>query len=232
MKRFLPFTFLMLLALLTKSQISIGVEPATFVLSGNPSDKDVKFHVDVTNNSPFEVGILWTRVVNPDPNTVNWITWICDKNLCYLPIANASAPNKPNLLAPGEKMDFQIHVNPLGNEVNATYNIELVDYSDPNVILGKIQGEIKIDNTVSTSNTTPAANLTIFPNPTTDFFRVSEIPGLKNIELFNIVGNKVRSFEAVPQKQYYVGDLTDGIYLVRLESSNGKVIKTIRLSKR
>ncbi|MFZ1675820.1 MAG: T9SS type A sorting domain-containing protein [Saprospiraceae bacterium] len=232
MKRFLPITFLMLFAILTRGQISIGIDPASFVLTGNPTDKDVKIHVEVTNNSPFEVGILWNRVVNPDPNTVNWITWICDKNLCYLPIANACAPNKPNVLSPGEKMDFQIHVNPLGHDVNATYNIDLVDYSDTNVILGHIQGEIIINNTVSTNNVSSSANLTVFPNPTTDNFRVSDIPGLRNIELFNIVGNKVRSFEAVPQKQYYVGDLTDGIYLVRLESAGGKVIKTIRLSKR
>ncbi len=220
------------LALTSRGQISIDIDPATFVLSGNPAEKDAKIHIEVTNQSPFDVSILWSRVINPDPEASNWITWICDKNLCYLPTADASASTKPNVLAPGEMMDFQIHVNPLGHEVNATYNIIFTDYGDPDVILGHVEGEIIINNIVSTENYSPTPNLTVFPNPAIDYFRVSEIPGLKNIILFNIVGNKVRSFDAVPHKQYYVGDLIDGIYLVRLESASGKVIKTIRLSKR
>jgi hypothetical protein len=231
MKRaLLCFLLFQIIAGTSWGQLSISVSPTTFVLTGNPSNNDVKFHIEVTNNSSFDAFILWSRVVESAPS--QWLTWICDKNLCYLPIANACSPEKPNILAPGEKMDFQIHVNPAAVEGSTPYNITFMDYEDPSIILAQVSGEVVISNTVSTKNNPAQSNLTVFPNPTTDYFQVSETPGLKYIELFNIVGNKVRSYDALPQKQYAVGDLTDGIYLVRLVTSSGKIIKTIRLSKR
>ena len=212
------------------AQISISIDPGTYVLTGNPSNPDVNIHLSVVNNSPFEVGLLWSRTVESAPP--GWLTWICDKNLCYLPTANASAPNKPNLLAPGEHMDFQIHVNPLSLEGSTPYDITLYDYTEPTVPLAHIEGEVIISNSVSVEENSASAKLTVFPNPTSDFFQVSDIAGLKSIDIYNIVGSKVRSYDAAPQKQYYVGDMNDGIYLIRLVSSSKKVLKTIRLSKR
>lgn len=208
----------------------LTIHPTSFVLTGNPSENDVNMHIEVTNNQSFDAYVLWSRVVESPP--AGWLTWICDKNLCYLPTANACAPNKPNILAPGEKMDLQIHVNPAAVEGSTSYDITFTDYEDPTIILGSVSGEVVISNTTSTKNNPSQSNLTVYPNPTSDYFQVSDTPGLRYIELFNIVGNKVRSFDALPQKQYNVADLTDGIYLVRLLTSTGKVIKTIRLSKR
>jgi len=231
MKRLLLCFFLVqLLAVTTWAQISISVDPGSFVLTGNPSNNDVSMHIEVTNHSPFDAYILWSRVVESAPS--GWLTWICDKNLCYLPTADACSPSKPNILAPGEKMDLQIHVNPAAIEGSTPYDITFTDYEDPSIILGHVDGEVIISNTVSTKNNPAQSNLTVYPNPTTDYFQISDTPGLKRIELFNIVGNKVRSYDALPQKQYPVGDLSEGIYLVRLMNSTGKVLKTIRLSKR
>ena len=95
-----------------------------------------------------------------------------------------------------------------------------------------MHGEVCILNSVATNDNNSSSKLSVYPNPTTDYFQVSELPGLKSIELFNIVGKKIRTFDAAPEKQYYVGDMVDGIYLVRMLSSTKKVLKTIRLSKR
>jgi hypothetical protein len=162
---------------------------------------------------------------NPTP----WYSWICDKNLCYNPDINSCPTGKPNLLGAGESFEIQVHLNPASMEGTGDYEINLND--DQGNPLASIGGDILISTSTAVKEATDN-KMTVYPNPTTEFFKVSEIQGLKSIELFNIVGNKVRSFDAAPQRQYYVGDLTDGIYLVRLESFNGKVIKTIRLSKR
>jgi hypothetical protein len=231
MKRLLlSFLLFQVLAFGLWSQASLTITPGTFVLTGNPANNDVSMHIEVKNNSNFDAFILWSRVVESAP--VGWLTWICDKNLCYLYTADACSPSKPNILAPGEKMDFQIHVNPNAIEGSTPYDIVFTDYEDPTIILGQVEGQVNISNTVSTKNNPSQSNLSVYPNPTSDYFQVSDTPGLKYIELFNIVGNKVRSFDALPQKQYAVSDLTDGIYLVRLMTSTGKIIKTIRLSKR
>lgn len=211
------------------AQNSVSVSPANFVLTGQPSESDVHVYINVTNTSANDIGVHWARTVSGAP--ANWLTWICDKNLCYIPQANQSSPTKPNMLAPGETMQLQVHVNP-GNVIgSADYQIVLTDMEDANLVLATIHGDVLIGST-STNQPVSGSGLTVFPNPTTDYFQVSETPGLRYVEVFNIVGSRMRSFDALPLKQYFIGDFNDGVYLVRLVASSGKVIKTIRLSKR
>jgi len=228
MARLLLFLSAILLFQFTgRSQVTVSVEPGNFVLTGNPTQTDISFHLQVTNTSSTSANIYWGKRMTNGPS--QWYSWICDKNLCYTPDINACPASKPNALGAGESFEIQVHMNPALTEGSADYELTIID--DLGNILFVAPGEILISYATAVKETSES-KLTVFPNPTSDFFKVSETPGLKTIELFNIVGNKVRSYDAVPQKQYYVGDLTDGIYLVRLESASGKIIKTIRLSKR
>ncbi len=217
----------MLLPVLVKAQGTISVDPSSFVLTGNPAQTDISYHINVTNTSSETINLFWSfRMTNNPPS---WLTWVCDKNLCYTPATTTCPPNKPNVIPNGESFDLQVHMNPQLVEGTSDYEIKVLD--EQGNTLETIVGQFIISPTtaVKESNT---AKLSVFPNPTTDYFQVSDTQGLKYVELFNIVGNKVRSYDALPQKQYAVGDLSDGIYLVRLMTSTGKVIKTIRLSKR
>ena len=132
-------------------------------------------------------------------------------------------------MPPGDTFNIEVHLLPFQREGTGDYELNLLD-EDGNT-LATVTGTFIIDQTTAVKDVSNS-RLTVFPNPTTDFFEVTEAPGLRYVEIFNIVGNKVRSFDAVPQKQYYVGDLSDGIYLVRLTTASKKVLKTIRLSKR
>src|SRR5687767_12741366 len=136
MKRLIQLIALLIISLPLLGQVSISVEPSSFVLTGSPSQTDVTYHIQVTNQSGVEVGILWERFIETPPS--GWLSWICDKNLCYLPTSNACAPNKPNILGPGEQMDLQVHVNPTNNEGSTSYDIKLTDYSDTSIVLGYI----------------------------------------------------------------------------------------------
>jgi hypothetical protein len=209
------------------SQVSVSVDPGTFVLNGNPTQSDISYHILVTNTSNQSASIFWSKRMSNNP--AGWFSWICDKNLCYTPEISSCPASKPNVLGPGDSFEIQVHMNPASTEGSADYELNILDEVGNN--LANVSGEIVINNTTAVKDVN-LSKLTVYPNPTTEFFKVTEIPGLKDIQLYNIVGNKVRTFDAAPQKQYYVGDLTDGIYLVRLESASGKVIKTIRLSKR
>ncbi len=228
MVRLLLFLALIVVFPLTgQSQVTVSVEPTNFVMTGNPAQTDVSFHIQVTNTSNQSENIFWSKRMSNNP--VTWFSWICDKNLCYTPDISSCPTAKPNVLGPGEAFDVQVHMNPSLVEGSADYVVTILD--DQSNPLAVINGTILISNSTAVKESSDV-KLSVYPNPATDFFKVSEISGLKSIELFNIIGNKVRSFEVAPQKQYYIGDLTEGIYLVRLESAGGKVIKTIRLSKR
>lgn len=221
------FSALLLFPFIIRGQVSVSVDPPAFVLTGNPTQTDVAYHIYVTNTSSQPAELFWSRRITGAP--FQWLSWICDNNLCFDPSVNACPASKPNLVQPGDTMEIQVHVNPISTEGSAEYDINVLD--DEGNVLVTIDGQVLISTSTAVKETSDS-KLSVYPNPTTDFFQVSETPGLRNIELFNIVGNKVRSFDATPQKQYYVGDLNDGIYLVRLVSSTQKVLKTIRLSKR
>lgn len=228
MRRTIPYLFALLLFPFTLwGQVSVSADPTSFVLNGQPGELDIAYHISITNTSNQAGQIYWSIRMTNNPN--NWLTWICDKNLCYTPDITSCPGSKPNVLAAGETIDFQVHMNPQNTEGTANYEIKILD--DAGSTLLTIPGEILISQ-ASSSKDVANGGLSVFPNPTSDYFRVSETPGLKMIEVYNIVGSKVRTFDAWPDKQYHVADLNEGIYLVRLISANGKVIKTVRLSKR
>jgi hypothetical protein len=227
MRLLLFFVVLAVLPLTIKGQVTVSVDPSTFVLTGHPSQTDIIYHIYVTNTSSEPANLYWSRRITGAP--VQWLNWVCDNNLCFDPSVNSCPASKPNLVLPGGIMELQLHLNPLNTEGASEYDINVLD--DQGNVLLIIDGSEIISTTTAVKDASDP-KLTVFPNPTNDFFQVSETPGLRSIEIFNIVGSKVRSYDATPQKQYYVGDLNEGIYLVRLVSSSQKVLKTIRLSKR
>jgi hypothetical protein len=227
MVRLVLFIFAIILSpLVIKGQVSVTVDPLSFVLTGNPNQTDIHYYVHVTNTGNESVNIFWSKRMTNQPNP--WTSWICDKSLCWDPSVNSCPVNKPNPLAPGESMDLQVHMNPYQTEGTGDYELVVNVDGTPFVT---VNGNFIISNTTSVKETNDS-RLTVYPNPTSDFFEVSDTPGVKYIEVFNIIGNKVKSFDAAPGRQYYVGDLADGIYLVRLSSASKKVLKTVRLSKR
>jgi hypothetical protein len=210
-----------------KAQITVSVDPTSFVLTGNPTQTDIAYHVYVTNTTNQTVNLYWGKRMTGNP--VNWTSWICDNNLCFDYTFNSCPLNKPNVVAPGDTMEVQVHMNPANTEGSADYELNILDVDG--TILASVNGQILISNTTAVKETN-ISKLTVYPNPTQDYFQISDTPGLRYIEMFSIVGNKMKTYDAGPQKQYYVGDLVDGVYLVRLLTSSGKVLKTVRLSKR
>jgi hypothetical protein len=228
MKRLLPiFIALILTSYLAHSQITLSLEPQSFILTGTPDQTDIAYHVKVFNTGNQTANVLWSRRVTGAPS--EWWTWICDANLCYEPHVNSCPPSKPNIIAAGDSIEIQLHMNPRSVEGTGEYDLTLTDMEgNP---LATIDGQVFI-STTSTSTAAGDLRLTVYPNPTSDYFQISELPGLKQIEVFNIVGTKIKSFTAAPNKQYFVGDLSEGMYLVRLISSSKKILKTVRLSVR
>ena len=231
MKRLIPICIAIIFSpWLITGQITVTLDPPTFVMTGPADQTDISYHVHVTNTSTQIANLLWSRRVQGNPTT--WLTWICDANLCYTPEVGSCPPSKPNVIAPGDTVEFQMHLNPRGAEGTADYNVTITDM-DGNP-LAVIDGQACIPETLCTVGTKEAGDskLTVYPNPTSDYFQITGLTGLRYVELFSIVGNKVKSFDAAPQRQYFVGDLNEGIYLVRLMDSTRKILKTVRLSIR
>ncbi|GAB5552093.1 MAG: hypothetical protein Sapg2KO_16840 [Saprospiraceae bacterium] len=73
----------------------------------------------------------------------------------------------------------------------------------------------------------------IFPNPATSYIGITEVKGVQKILIFNLVGRKMKQYENIAKdRQYFIGDLPKGMYLVQLLNQQNKVITTRRVSKR
>ena len=73
----------------------------------------------------------------------------------------------------------------------------------------------------------------VFPNPATSYFSLTEIDNVKQVLVFNLVGRKMKQFtEIAKDKQYFIGDLPKGMYLVQMLNKQEKIITTRRISKR
>jgi hypothetical protein len=71
--------------------------------------------------------------------------------------------------------------------------------------------------------------VSIFPNPFSQYLNIQGING--SIELFNMLGEKVLSQNINGTEQLYTGELTKGIYIVKLKSDENGQTKSLRLIK-
>ena len=74
--------------------------------------------------------------------------------------------------------------------------------------------------------------ISVYPNPTSDFFAVSDPEGISKLKVFNLVGKEMRSFNVESGLKYNVSDLPNGMYLIQMINNNKKIVNTQRLQKR
>ena len=100
-------------------------------------------------------------------------------------------------------------------------------------IVGNMNAVNSTIDTQATTSKTDEASLIISPNPTTNHFSFSNNEKIGKVEVYNIIGAKVKSFDTRESTTFNVIDLPSGIYLVRAyDKSNSTVIATLRLKKR
>ncbi|MBT8262856.1 MAG: T9SS type A sorting domain-containing protein [Bacteroidia bacterium] len=71
--------------------------------------------------------------------------------------------------------------------------------------------------------------LQVFPNPTDGIIRITESKGIKSVEVFNVLGAKVLQQNINSnQVQMDISSLRSGLYMFRIESSDGtSVVKKV-----
>ncbi len=75
------------------------------------------------------------------------------------------------------------------------------------------------------------AELSLFPNPTTDFFAVKQDDSIKKVAIYNWLGKKITSFSHFKGRIYNVENLEQGIYIIRLYDDKDKLAKVLRLHR-
>lgn len=85
---------------------------------------------------------------------------------------------------------------------------------------------------IAQHQTVAKGKLSIFPNPATDYIQLTGTNEVTQINIYNVVGERMLSYDYMEGEKYPVSELPNGMYLVQLISGKAKIIATKRLSKR
>ena len=69
----------------------------------------------------------------------------------------------------------------------------------------------------------------IYPNPVADYFKIDSRVSIRKIEIYNLIGKRVKSQDNDRADIFDASDLRNGMYLVRIFDQKGKVLKVLRL---
>lgn len=202
---------------------------------------DLEAHIAVTNNTSDQLSLVWNRIVTADcPD--GWDTQICDNNLCYFYTIDSNVDDEigldaPFYLAANETFgDFILHVLPRGIPGCCRVKVEFSTVEDPDEIIETAIFDVSVntpncDFSTSTKEIAEAQLVTVFPNPTTDAFTLSNNDVVKQVELYNTLGQKLKSFDFENGEYLDISELDSGIYSLVLKNSKGEALHSLMLDK-
>ncbi|HLT93675.1 MAG TPA: T9SS type A sorting domain-containing protein [Membranihabitans sp.] len=225
MKKTLLITYFTFMITMVFSQTGFTVYPASASLDiTNPNEAEYVSKGYVVNHSDAEITLRWVKEVQSKPMAAE--AAICDNVLCYEPFVNQSEFT----IAKGDSSNFDFHYYPNGASGPAVYRVMVQE-------VGNLENKADVTftmNEVATSafGFASTEEIRVYPNPATEYFSVDGLDRLKEVIVYNLVGQEVKRFNASLKAKYDISELMRGLYLVRLVDQSEKVVKTVRLSKR
>jgi hypothetical protein len=226
MIRYLLSILLLVVYLNAQGQFTYSPNPAVINVPYNVGDH--KLDITFTNGSDSTYEVYWKIEKNSNFNS-NWITYLCDLTTCYFFNVDQIDTNKPNVVGPGN-FNFEFHFLP--ENFSGTTTVKLNLYEDKAMTKQLLSVTIPVNVSGSSSSKDIVASaVKVFPNPTIDYFQVTNGAGVKKIVLYNVLGKEVKSFINSNNALHDIGDLKKGMYIVRLFDDKNKLIKVVRLNK-
>lgn len=196
---------------------------------GHDEMEEVQVDISVTNMGTEEVTFFWQIDVLDGPD--DWQVVVCDNNLCYAPGVLACPCASPNVLGGGATMTFMVKIKPKQTQGTGTLQLNVTTDCDGADVLFETPIDYEV-NMFSNVDNIQASDIAVYPNPTSDYFQVSNDNLVSKVALYSIVGKQIYSYEHEMGQAYSLTNIDAGVYLVRAFDNNGKIIKAMRLSKR
>ncbi len=87
-------------------------------------------------------------------------------------------------------------------------------------------------STFATAQTAQRADVSIYPNPASHYIEVNNFTVVRQVNIINMTGRKMRVFDIYNDDRYDISDLPNGMYLVQIVGKNNRILTTQRLNKR
>lgn len=238
--------FLFLFSISVSGQL---IAPDDLSIVATPDETDIELKYNLQLEGQDSVWVHWEIVVGEDTPT-EWETWLCDNVLCYFSSVrnNPTGAFKINRFYENIPTQWSFHTNPngvdgVGSVIINTYYLDYttanhtpfdfsdVEYDGDTLSMSSHSIVVNVENGVSVQDI-DLTSVKIYPNPTTDIFQVKSDEYVKTIGVYNVVGKLVEEMTHSAGQSHNIEHLNKGMYLVRLMSEEGQVIKTMKLSKR
>lgn len=209
------------------AQVTFSPDPVEISADAASSD-NIQVDFQLTNEGSDTLRLAWRLEVESQDEA--WSYYVCDTEICYNLNVSESSLDKPNIFAPEESRIIMFHALPNGVEAEGKYNIHFFDVSKPDSILVTVPVTVST-LTASTKSANIIKGLSIFPNPTSDYFRINTGDLVDYIDIRTVTGTKIISYKTVPGGYYDISHLRTGIYYARLVDKRGDSIKVLKLQK-
>ena len=97
-----------------------------------------------------------------------------------------------------------------------------------------VNSEVKAQNspTVNSASYDYATDdIKVFPNPTIDYFQITNTPAIKKVVIYNMYGKEVKTINNTSSSTYDVTDIKFGMYIVKMLDDKNKIVKSVKLQK-
>jgi Secretion system C-terminal sorting domain len=207
------------------AQSTITITPQVQNVNVNSDSIEIRAKATIKNTSTTTKKFTWKRSILS--LTSGWATNVCDSKGCWVPSVDV-APEVIEL-APNATSNMDVYIRPEKKAGAATVEVKVFEVgNETNTVTGRWLFSTTTKTREANANNT---NIRIYPNPTIDYFQITEDDGIDKVVIYNIIGRQMRTYKVTDNGKYNVNDLPEGLYIIRLLAANGATVKTIRLSR-
>ncbi|WP_156825854.1 T9SS type A sorting domain-containing protein [Lewinella cohaerens] len=183
----------------------------------------------ITNNTADTLFMKWDRILNDKPEC--WVTSVFGVWIQAIPTVNSLEfellPNRT------EHIDVLTFVDPQGDGPTAGEAEVVLKITNLNDAADTLLATYHFTVTGSVNCITSTSEIDdevfkIYPNPSTDFFQLTETAAIQQLRVYDLLGQQVRQFEVIPNQYYDINGLPAGVYWVQLMGRSGEVIEIIK----
>ena len=242
MKQFLPFLFIFIFTNVhAQLEITPNDETKIEILNLTDDGSNTKIHYNIINTGTEDVSLRWCIEQLSGPEA--WEPQICvnvESGGCFgwgilCNVDPTIGLDYPFVIAAGDTSLLDIGIKPFGEAGCGSFKVEIKPYFSPAILAtGNYNFEINMDADCIAVPTEDLekSKVHIFPNPTNSNFTISENEFVKEVEIYNLVGQMILGQKYNNGDTFDLSNHPDGIYLVKMKDQDGQVFKSTKLVKR
>lgn len=207
----------------------------------NHDTLDFDIIIGIENNTSDSLSIIWERTIGEDCPE-DWTFGVYDKEFCYYHGISSNVNEEIGIdisfvLEPEENFEhFFINFRPMETPGCCSISFDFKDRQEPDVILETAIIDININSPDCILNGTgqeiaQTQLVVVYPNPSLGNFTLSNNDVIQNIDVYNLLGQKLKSFDYQNGADMDISELSTGMYSLQLKNKKGETQQSLLLSK-